>query len=79
MNKLYNTENDIVKGLIDFFNKIDFNFSKPQLKIIDNMFNEIVKERDTIKFRIVKKSPKFLFNRRLIRKKRIINKRFRDI
>ena len=32
MNKLYNTENDIVKGLIDFFNKIDFNFSKPQLK-----------------------------------------------
>ena len=33
MNKLYNTENDIVKEVIDFFNKIDFNFSKPQLKI----------------------------------------------
>lgn len=42
MNKLYNTENDIVKGLIDFFNKIDFNFSKPQLKIIPHIISFII-------------------------------------
>ena len=42
MNKLYNTENDIVKGLIDFFNKIDFNFSKPQLKIIPHIISSII-------------------------------------
>lgn len=42
MNKLYNTENDIVKRLIDFFNKIDFNFSKPQLKIIPHIISSII-------------------------------------
>ena len=42
MNKLYNTENDIVKWLIDFFNKIDFNFSKPQLKIIPHIISSII-------------------------------------
>ena len=42
MNKLYNTENDIVKGLIDFFYKIDFNFSKPQLKIIPHIISSII-------------------------------------
>ena len=42
MNKLYNTENDIVKGLIDFFNKIDFNFSKPQLKIVPHIISSII-------------------------------------
>lgn len=42
MNKLYNNESNIVKRLIDFFDKIDFNFSKPQLKIIPHIIYSII-------------------------------------
>ena len=59
--------------------KVENNSAEVVKTFTQEEVNGIVKERDTIKFRIVKKSPKFLFNRRLIRKKRIINKRFRDI
>lgn len=42
MNKLYNKEIDIVKGLNDFFNKIDFHFSKPQIKIVPHIISSII-------------------------------------
>ena len=37
MNKLYNKEMDIAIGLNDFFSKIDFKFSKPQLKVLPHL------------------------------------------
>lgn len=41
MNKLYNKNNTIVKDLLDFFTKIDFYFSKPQLKVLPNITSSI--------------------------------------
>ena len=43
MNKLYNTELDVVNGLKDFFTNIDFNFSKPQIKILPHILTSIIK------------------------------------
>lgn len=43
MNKLYNTELDIVNGLKDFFTNIDFNFSKPQIKFLPHILTSIIK------------------------------------
>jgi len=43
MNKLYNTELDIVNGLKNFFTNIDFNFSKPQIKILPHILSSIIK------------------------------------
>ena len=37
MNKLYNKEMDIAIGLNDFFDQIDFKFSKPQLKVLPHL------------------------------------------
>ena len=42
MNKLYNNEMDIVKGLSSFFNKIDLKLSKPQKKIIPHIITSII-------------------------------------
>lgn len=42
MNTLYNTENDIVKGLTDFFLSIPFSFTKPQLKILPHIISAII-------------------------------------
>lgn len=50
MNKLYNKELDIVKWLNDFFNKIDFNFTKPQLKIIPHILTSIINAENITTF-----------------------------
>lgn len=42
MNSLYNTNLDIANNLKQFFNNIDFNFSKPQLKIIPYILTSII-------------------------------------
>ena len=42
MNKLYNTNFDIANNLKDFFNKIDFNLTKPQTKIIPHIISAII-------------------------------------
>lgn len=47
MNKLYNTELDIVNGLKYFFTNIDFNFSKPQIKILPHILTTRVVENIT--------------------------------
>lgn len=54
INKLYNKELDIVKGLNDFFNKIDFNFTKPQLKIIPHILTSIINAENITTFDIAK-------------------------
>ena len=54
MNKLYNKELDIVKGLNDFFDKIDFNFTKPQLKIIPHILTSIINAENITTFDIAK-------------------------
>ncbi len=42
MNKLYNKEFDIVKELLEFFNKINFSFTKPQLKVLPHILSSII-------------------------------------
>lgn len=42
MNKLYNDKNIIVKELWNFFGKIDFIFTKPQLKILPILLSSII-------------------------------------
>ena len=42
MIKLYNDKNIIVKDLLKFFENIDFDFTKPQLKIIPNLLSSII-------------------------------------
>ena len=42
MFKLYNNELDIVKGLNEFFCNIDYNFTKPQRKIIPHIISSII-------------------------------------
>lgn len=42
MNKLYNEKEEIVKGLIDFFDDTNYNFSKPQLKVLPNILTSLV-------------------------------------
>ncbi len=43
MNKLYNNEVDIVKGLNNFFIKASLKISKPQMKIIPHIITSIIK------------------------------------
>lgn len=43
MNKLYNKEVDIVKGLNNFFIKFFLKISKPQMKIIPHIITSIIK------------------------------------
>ena len=40
--RLYNNELDIVKGLNEFFCKIDYSFTKPQRKIIPHIISSII-------------------------------------
>ena len=42
MNLLYNTNHDIVNNLNLFFNNIDFNLTKPQVKIIPSILTSII-------------------------------------
>lgn len=42
MNKLYNDNDLIVKELLDFFAKIDFNLTKPQSKVLPNILSSII-------------------------------------
>ena len=42
MNKLYNDNDLIVKELLDFFAKIDFNLTKPQSKVLPNLLSSII-------------------------------------
>ena len=46
---------------------------------MQDIFNRRIKEINTIKKRVIKKSPKFFLNRIGIREKRIIDKRFGQI
>lgn len=46
MNKLYNTEEDIVKEIIYHINKIDMKFSKPQLKVLPHILVSIIKSEN---------------------------------
>ena len=42
MNKLYNNEMDIVKGLSSFFENISFKLSKPQAKMVPHIITSII-------------------------------------
>ena len=42
MNKLYNNEMVVVKGLSDFFENIGFKLSKPQAKIVPHIITSII-------------------------------------
>lgn len=71
MNNLYNTEDVIVKGLIDFFGKIDLKFSKPQLKIIPHIISSIINSENITTLDISKSfiDDSFLSNQSSIVKK----------
>ena len=71
MNKLYNKETDIVKGLSDFFSKIDFHFTKPQIKIIPHIISSIVNAENITTLDISKCfiDDSFLTNQSSIEKK----------
>ena len=42
MIKLYNDKNVIVKDLLNFFDNIDFDLTKPQLKLLPNLLSSII-------------------------------------
>lgn len=71
MNKLYNTELDIVNGLKDFFTNIDFNFSKSQIKILPHILTSIIKAENVTTADISKTfiDNSFLTNNESIQKK----------
>ena len=71
MNKLYNTELDIVNALTDFFTNIDFNFSKPQIKILPHILTSIIKAENITTADISKTfiDDSFLTNNESIQKK----------
>lgn len=71
MTKLYNKENDIVKGLIDFFNNIDFNFSKPQLKVLPHLIISTINAENITNLDLAKNyiDDSFLTNQASIEKK----------
>lgn len=71
MNKLYNTELDVVNGLKDFFTNIDFNFSKPQIKILPHILTSIIKAENvtTADISITFIDNSFLTNNESIQKK----------
>lgn len=71
MNRLYNKETDIVKGLSDFFSKIDFYFTKPQIKIIPHIISSIVNAENITTLDISKCfiDDSFLTNQSSIEKK----------
>ena len=71
MNKLYNTETDIVNGLKDFFTNIDFKLSKPQLKILPHILTSIVNAENVTTADISKTfiDDSFLTNNESIQKK----------
>lgn len=71
MYKLYNKETDIVKGLSDFFSKIDFYFTKPQIKIIPHIISSIVNAENITTLDISKCfiDDSFLTNQSSIEKK----------
>ena len=71
MNKLYNTELDIVNGLSNFFTNIDFNFSKPQFKILPHILSSIIKAENITTADISKTfiDDSFLTNNESIQKK----------
>lgn len=71
MNKLYNTELDIVNGLTDFFTNIDFSFSKPQIKIHPHILTSIINAENITTADISKTfiDDSFLTNNESIQKK----------
>ena len=71
MNKLYNTELDVVNGLKDFFTNIDFNLSKPQIKILPHILTSIIKAENITTADISKTfiDDSFLTNNESIQKK----------
>ena len=71
MNKLYNTELDIVNGLKDFFTNIDFNFSKPQIKTLPHIITSIIKAENITTADISKTfiDDSFLTNNESVQKK----------
>lgn len=71
MYKLYNNEFDIVKGVNDFFDKLDFHLSKPQYKIIPHILTSIINVENVTTLDISKSyiDESFLTNNDSIQKK----------
>ena len=71
MNKLYNTEMVVVKGLSDFFESIDFKFSKPQTKMVPRIITSIINAENVTTLDISKCyiDDSFLSNQSSIEKK----------
>ncbi len=71
MNKLYNIEFDLVKGLISFLEKINYNFSKPQLKVLPHIITSIINSENITSSDIAKSyiDDSLLVNQASIEKK----------
>ena len=71
MNKLYNNEMDIVKGLSDFFENIGFKLSRPQAKIVPHIITSIINAENVTTLDISKCyiDDSFLSNQSSIEKK----------
>ena len=71
MNKLYNNEMVVVKGLSDFFENIGFKLSKPQAKIVPHIITSIINAENVTTLDISKCyiDDSFLSNQSSIEKK----------
>jgi|GEM_PF-5740447 hypothetical protein len=67
MNKLYNTEMLVVKGLSDFFESIDFKFSKPQAKMVPHIIISIINAENVTTLNVILTILFFLINHLLKR------------